>query len=76
MHDGIVTPIFVSKSDARTIFLESNLSDNHFVVSVFHAHSTSASKPAIFTLHGWGATADGFYLPETSIGTCSVISVR
>lgn len=65
-------PVNVIRNSIRTIFIETNTSDNHFVITVFHSKSTNANKPAIFTLHSWGLESPKEYYPYTATGTCWV----
>jgi hypothetical protein len=65
-------PVSVIKNGIRTIFIETNTSDNHFVITVFHSKSTNANKPAIFTLHSWGLESPKEYYPYTATGSCWV----
>ena len=65
-------PVNVIRNNTRTIFIENNSSDNHFVITVFHSKSSSTTKPAIFTLHSWGVESPKEYFPYTAIGNCWV----
>lgn len=65
-------PVNVIRNGIRTIFVETNTSDNQFVITVFHSKSTNANKPAIFTLHSWGLESPKEYYPYTATGSCWV----
>jgi hypothetical protein len=71
-NHAVPGPVSVFRNGIRTIFVESNTSDNHFVITVFHSKSTSANKPAIFTLHSWGVESPKEYYPYTATGSCWV----
>lgn len=74
MKDGVPAPLYVVKAESRTVFIENNLSDNQFVVTVFLSKSNTTSKPALFTFHGWvGKDESDFFMPETAVGRCTII---
>ena len=65
-------PVTVMRNGLRTIFIEDNTSDNHFVITVFHSKANDTVKPAIFTLHSWGLESSKEYYPYTATGSCWV----
>lgn len=73
MRDGVPAPLHVIRTANRTVFVEDNLSDNQFVVTVFLSKSKSATKPALFTFHGWANKDESdFFMPGTAVGRCTI----
>ncbi len=65
------SPIHAMKNGHSYIFVESNTSSNHFLVSIFTEHKVSDGYIAVMSFHnGEQTSSDDYYAQSIKVGRC------
>jgi len=73
LSEGIKIPLYVLKENNRITFIEKNIGDNLFLVTIFTDKKLKYGRyGSIKSYVSYGIESD-FYDPGQSFGTCSII---
>ena len=72
LKEGIILPLTFINNGKTINFIERNLGNNQFIVTVFLPDNKQiTSMPAVFTLHGWNKEGKADFLRTyTALGQC------